>query len=162
MSRQQILPDDVRKTCIQLVRGYQRRCQNFEWRRAELLGGSANNVITICDAKDPYDVRKQIGVMLPGSHTASRTTEDIMLRLQGLEEDPETKRMRAVEYAANHIRSDIPAPMRRKLVKAIFQNCSSGKKYPFKVLDVECFSERGFYRERDKFLWDIAMYMKLI
>lgn len=161
MSEVQKLPDDVRKTCIQLVRGYDRRCQEYKWKRLGLTSTSANNVITICDAEDPYNADKQIGVMMPSSHCASRTTEDIALRLQELEEDPETQRMRAVEHAISRVRTDIPQQIRKKLIAAIVLNCKSGKKYPPKVLDFEGISERQFYRERDKFIWDIAKYMRL-
>lgn len=162
MSQTKRLPDDVRKVCIQIVCGYQRRRQEYLLRRSELISNSPDNIITIRDKEDPGNEKLHQGVYICGSHTASRTTENVTERVMGLEDLLETKRMRAVEYAAKRVRRDIAEPMRKKLTTAIFLNCKSGKKYPYKVLDVDGFSERGFYRERDKFLLDIAIFLELV
>jgi len=114
------------------------------------------------DKEDPDNEELHEGVYIPSGHNASRTTENIAEQILGLEDLPETKRMRAVEYAAKRIRRDIAEPVRNKLTSAIFLNCQSGKKYPYKVLDIDGFSERGFYRERDKFLVDIAIFLELV
>ena len=162
MSRTKMLPDDVRKVCIQIVCGYQRRRQEYMLRRAELMDNRQDKIITIRDARDPDNEKLHEGVCLPGSHTASRTTEDVTERILGLEDIPETKRMRSVEYAAKRVRRDLPENVREKLRTAIILNCKSGKKYPYKVLDIDGFSERGFYRERDRFLMDIAVFLELV
>lgn len=162
MSRAKVLPDDVRGICILIVRGYQRRRQEYMLRRDELMNNTPDNIVTIRDRDNPDDESKHEGVLIPSAHNASRTAEDIADRILGLDTLPETKRMRAVEYAVKRIRRDIPETMRKKLIQAIFLNCQSGKKYPFKVLDIDGFSERGFYRERDKFLLDIADYLDLV
>ncbi|MBR4291692.1 MAG: hypothetical protein IKT52_13810 [Oscillospiraceae bacterium] len=162
MSRPKQFPDDVRKVCIQIVCGYHRRRQEYLLRRSELISNRSDNIITIRDKEDPDNEELHEGVYISGSHTASRTTENIAEQVLGLEDLPETKRMRAVEYATKRVRRDLSELMRKKLVDAIYLNCKSGKKYPYKVLDVEGFSERGFYRERDKFLLDIAIFLELV
>ena len=162
MSRQKTLPDDVRGICILIVRGYQRRRKKYMLRRSELMNNTPDNIITIKDRDDPDDESKHEGVYIASSHNASRTTENIAERIMGLDDQAETQRMRAVEHAAKQIRRDIPEDVRKKLTSAIFLNCQSGKKYPYRVLDIEGFSERGFYRERDKFLLDIAIYLELV
>lgn len=162
MSRVKALPDDVRGICILIVRGYPRRQKEYKLRRDELMNYTPDNIVTIRDPDNPNDERKHEGALIPSAHNASRTAEDITERILGLDTLPETQRMYAVEYAVKRIRRDIPEDMRKKLAQAIFQNCQSGKKYPFKVLDIDGFSERGFYRERDKFLSDIAVFLKLV
>lgn len=156
MSRPKALPDDVRQLCIQLVRGYDRRVQNYHNQRQEIISGSSCRFQVIKDKDDPTDWKKNTYVYPPSAHNASRTAEDITQRLLGLEELPETKRMRAVEYAKMKIGLDLPNELRRKLTEAIWLNCKSGRRYPYRVLDVDGFSERGFYRRRDIFLMDVA------
>lgn len=162
MSRPKQLPDDVRKMCIQIVCGYQRRRLEYLLRRSELMANTPDNIVTIRDKEDPDNEDLHEGVYIPSGHNASRTTENIAEQILGLEDLPETKRMRAVEYAAKRIRRDIAESVRNKLTSAIFLNCQSGKKYPYKVLDIDGFSERGFYRERDKFLVDIAIFLEMV
>ena len=80
----------------------------------------------------------------------------------GLEELPETKRMRAVEEAKRAIGLDLPEVMRAKLVDAIMLNCKSGRRYPYEYLDVEGIGRTDFYQRRTRFLMDIAKYLGLI
>ena len=162
MSRTKKLPDDVKKECMALVKGYLRRRQEYTLRCEELMSTSHNNVITIKDPTEPDNWKKYEGVILPGNRHASRTTEDIAERIQGLEKLPDTKRMRAVEYAAERIGLDLPQPARQILVKAIFKSCIEGRKYPFERLGVDGMERSCFYDRRAKFLMNIAKYMGLI
>lgn len=162
MNRAKTLPDDVRQTCIQLVRGYDRRVRNYYDRRREIIEGTPCQYEVIKDKSDPKNWEKTTRFYPPSSHSASRTGEDKAMQLLGLEELPETKRMRAVEQAKLQIGLELPEDMRRKLAEAIILNCKSGRRFPYKVLDVDGFSERGFYRKRDSFLLDIAVYLELL
>lgn len=162
MSRTRVLPKDVKDSCLAYVRGYTRRREQYINRRAELLSVSTSNVATIKDPDDPENENKQEGVILPGSHHASRTTEDIVVRLEELEQQPETKRMRAVEYAAGKAGRDLPEEQRKMLVSAIFTSCIQGRKYPFERLQVEGMERSCFYDRRMKFLVDIAKYMEMV
>ena len=162
MSRVKVLPDDVKQNCLSLVKGYARRKEAYRLAREEVLSNTPNNVYTIKDKENPDDERKHIGVMIPGAHHASRTTEDVTLRLEGLEDQIETRRMRAVEFAAGRIGRDLPDDQRKKLVNAIFNSCIHGRKYPFERLLVEGMERSCFYDRRMKFLEDIAKYMGLI
>lgn len=162
MSRTKKLPDDVKRECLSLVRGYSRRRREYNLRRAEMMSKAPNNIVTIRDGNNPDDERKHEGVMLPGSHYASRTTEDITERIQGLEKLPDTQRMRAVEYAAERVGLDLAENDRQILVKAVFKSCIEGRRYPFERLGVEGMERSCFYERRLKFLMDIAKYMGLI
>lgn len=162
MSRARSLPKDVRDTCLAYVRGYERRKREYALRREELMSHSPNNIITIKDKDDPEDESKHTGAILPSSHNASRTTEDVTLKLQGLEEQLETKRMRAVEYAAGLIGRDLAEDHRKNLVDAIFISCIQGRRSPFERLRVVGMERSCFYARRMKFLVDIAIYLELI
>lgn len=162
MSRVKVLPDDVKQNCLALVKGYARRREEYRLRRQELMNNSPNNLITIKDREHPDDERKQEGVMLPGSHHASRTTEDVTERILGLEKLAETKRMRAVEHAAKRVGLDLCEEDREKLRNAIMKSCIAGRKYPFERLGVDGMERSCFYDRRMKFLIDIAKYMDMI
>lgn len=162
MSRVKKLPDDVKQNCISLVRGYSRRKETYLLRRDGLMSNTSSSIITIKDPDDPEDESKHIGVLLPGSHHASRTTEDITEHIQGLEKLLETRRMRAVEYAMKHVGLDLPDDQRESLRRAIYTSCIQGRKYPFERLMVSGMERSCFYDRRGKFLIDIAKYMDLI
>lgn len=162
MARTKLLPDDVRQTCIQMVRGYDRRVREFYDRRREIIDGSPSRFEVIKDKDAPEDWQKNSYFYPPSSHNASRTGEDKAMQLMGLEELPETKRMRAVEEAKRAIGLDLPEVMRAKLVDAIMLNCKSGRRYPYEYLDVEGIGRTDFYQRRTRFLMDIAKYLGLI
>ena len=150
MSRPKMLPDDVRQICIQIVRGYDRRVRDYYNRRRDIIDGTSE------------DSGKSTRFYSPSSHGASRTGEDKTMQLLGLEELPETKRMRAVAEAKQCIGLDLPSEMRSKLVDAIMLNCRSGRQYPYEYLDVEGIGRTDFYARRTRFLMDIAARLDLI
>lgn len=162
MARIKQLPDDVKQNCLSLVRGYGRRKKEYAQKRAELMSNSSDKIITIRDKDHPEDERKNTGVMLPGSNNASRTTENIALRMVGLEEHMDTRRMRAVEYAESRVGLDLPEEQRKLLAKAIFTSCIQGRQCPFERLHVEGMERSCFYDRRMRFLTDIAKYMDMI
>lgn len=162
MSRPKTLPDDVKQNCLSLVKGYARRREEYRLRREELMNNTPNNIVTIKDRENPNDESKQIGVQLPSTHQASRTTEDLAERLQGLEDLLDTQRMRAVEYAASLVGLDLPESQRKKLVTAIFTSCIQGRKYPFERMGIEGMERSCFYERRRKFLVEIAKYMGML
>lgn len=162
MPKTKMLPDDVRQTCIQMVRGYDRRVREFYDRRREIIDGSPCRFEVINDKDAPDDWQKSTYFYPPSAHNASRTGEDKAIQLMGLEELPETKRMRAVEGARLAIGLDLPEVMRSKLVDAIMLNCKSGRRYPYEYLDVEGIGRTDFYVRRTRFLMDIAKRLDLI
>lgn len=162
MARVKQLPDDVKQNCLSLVRGYARRKKEYARKRAELMTSSSDKVITIRDEEDPLDEKKSFGVMMPSARNASRTSENIAMRVIGLEDHMDTRRMRAVEYAEGRIGLDLPEDQRRILSRAIFTSCTQGRKYPFERLHVEGMERSCFYDRRVRFLIDIAKYMDMI
>lgn len=162
MSRTKMLPDDVRQTCIQLVRGYDRRVRNYYDRRREIIDGSANHYTVIKDKDDPENWKKTSYTYTPSAHSTSRSGEDKALRLLGLEDLPETKRMRVVEQAKLQIGLDLPEEMRTKLVDAMMLNCKSGKRYPYSCFDLTGIEKTNFYDRRTDFLLSIAKYLEMV
>lgn len=162
ISRPKLMPDDVRATCIQIVRGYDRRVREYYNRRREIIDGTGQNYEVVHDPEHPDDWRKDSRFFAPSAHIASRVGEDKAMRLIGLEELPDTKRMRAVEDARSAIGADLTDAMRRKLADAIMLSCKSGKKYRYEILDVEGIGRTDFYTRRSMFLLDIARRLNLL
>lgn len=162
LSRPKLIPDDVRQTCIQIVRGYDRRKREYYDRRRDIIEGSTARFEVIKDKEDPDNWEKTSYFYPPSSHSVSKTGEDKAMQLLALEELPETKRMRAVEEARATIGLDLPEGMRNKLVDAIILNCKSGKKYRYEILDVEGIGRTDFYTRRTRFLIDIAKRLELM
>lgn len=162
MSRKAVLPDDVRKMCIQIVRGYDRRVRNYNNRRQEIINGTPCHHEIIKDPNDPDDLEKTSWVYQPVSHNASRTTEGIASRILGLEEQPETKRMRAVERAKLQIGIDLPEELRKKLTEAVILNCKSGRRYPYTCFYLPGIEKTNFYDRRSDFLYSIAEYLEMV
>lgn len=162
MSRPKILPDDVRQTCIHIVRGYDRRVREYYNRRREIIEGNQARFEVIKDKEKPGDWEKSTYFFPPTARMASRVGEDKALQLVYLEELQETKRMRAVEEARKAIGMDLPEAMRNKLVDAIMLNCKSGKKYSYEILDVEGIGRTDFYARRTQFLLDIAKRLEFL
>lgn len=162
MSRSKALPDDVRQMCIQLVRGYDRRVKNYHNQRQEIISGSNCRFQVIKDKDDPTDWKKNTYFYPPSAHNASRTAEDITQRLLGLEELPETKRMRAVEQAKLNIGLDLPDELRRKLAEAIWLNCKSGRRYPYTCFYLAGIEKTNFYDRRTEFLRYIAESLGMV
>lgn len=90
MSNKYSLPYDIRMECIAYVRGYPRRVRAYNAAREEVLESSA------------YAMSG-----MPHSTGNSRIAERKAERLATIESWPETKKMRAVEYAMDNVGRDI-------------------------------------------------------
>ncbi len=138
------LEPDVKQVCIGIVRGHERRTREYRKQYLEILYGGS------CPDGQPK-----------GNRT-STPTEDRAGRLMQLEASPEAARIRAVEDAVREIGGDIAdSEVRRRLAQAILLNCSSGRDYPFELLNLTEFSRMDFYRRRGRFLCRLASNLHL-
>lgn len=139
------LPEDVKQSCLWLVRGYRRRVREYHRKRLDIL----------CSSGSPDG---QPGGGGPGNPTARKAEQ-----LERLEREPETQRMRVVERAKLQIGQDIQSEeVRQRLTDSILLNCESGRRYPFEVLNLTEFSRMDFYRRRQRFLETLAEYEEFL
>lgn len=144
------LPRDIQMQCLWIVRGYERCRREYLARRREILEAGGEHYTT-------YKVGgEERRAYLPSSHTASRTTEDKEMQLEGLERTIVYKQMKAVEHARDRVGAGLPEALADLLREAIMQNCSDGRKYPYERLYIVGISRAGFYRYREAFFYDIA------
>ncbi len=142
MSKKATLPYDVRLECIAYVRGYPRRVQAYNDARSEILSGG--NSATEGMPRSP-------GICRPAESKAEQ--------LAAIENWPETKKMRAVEYAIDRCGRDLESEsVRNQLTQGIMRNCQGKHKYSRNRIIVPGISERTFSRRKEQFLFDIATY----
>lgn len=142
MSNKYSLPYDIRMECIAYVRGYPRRVRAYNAAREEVLESSA------------YAMSG-----MPHSPGNSRIAERKAERLATIESWPETKKMRAVEYAIDRCGRDLESEsIRKQLTQGIMRNCQGKHKYSRNKIIVPGISERTFSRRKAQFLYDIAIY----
>lgn len=159
MRRTKEVPVDIKQECLWIVRGYRRRVRDYQAARREILLETPCRYQTMMEEGTGQSIR----VYLPSAGGVSRTTEDKLVRLDALEAQPETKRMRAVEWAKSRAGAEIAnEESRARLVQALLLNCESGRKFPFEKLNLSEFSRMDFYRRKAAFLADVATYLKLL
>ena len=146
MSNKYSLPYDIRMECIAYVRGYPRRVRAYNAAREEVLEASGYAMSGM-----PHG---------PGN---SRIAERKAERLATIENWPETKKMRAVEYAIDRCGRDIGSDtIRRQLMYGIMRNCQGKHKYSRNKIVIPGISEATFSRRKERFLHDVAKYAGLL
>ena len=136
------LPDDTKMQCIAIVRGYERRKQEYHHKRNDIMYGSP----------PPPDGQPRGGGM--GNGTCQKA-----IKLTLLESAPDTRLMRAVEHAQTLIGNDIISDSERaKLRSAIWDSCIEGRNFVFEYYPL-AMGKTCFYEYRRKFLHDIADYL---
>ena len=146
MSRKAKLPYDIKQECLWIVRGYNRRVKAYHEAVRQIVDRAS------------YSMNE----MLHGSEK-SRSVESKAEQLAAIEDWPETKKMRAVDQAKLCIGTDLEnEELRQRLVRGIILNCESRNEYPFRYLGLDGISQTDFYRRKDRFLADIADYLKMV
>lgn len=146
MSKKATLPYDVRLECIAYVRGYPRRVRAYREARAEIL----------CGAHSATEG-------MPRGQGAGRPAESKAEQLAAIENWPETKKMRAVEYAIDRCGLDLESEsVRKQLTQGIMRNCQGKHKYARNRIVIPGISEATFSRRKERFLHDIAKYAGLL
>lgn len=150
------LPRDIQMQCLWIVRGYERCRREYNARRRDIIDGGGASYTT-------YTVNgEERRAYMPGSHSASRTTEDKEMQLEALERTTVFKQMKAVEHARDRVGAGLPEMLKTLLQEAIMLNCADGRKYPFERLYIVGISRAGFYRYREAFFYDIASELGML
>ena len=146
MSKKPTMPYDVRLECIAYVRGYPRRVQAYNDARSEILSGG-----------------RSATEGMPRSPGIGRPAESKAEQLAAIENWPETKKMRAVEYAIDRCGRDLESEsVRNQLTQGIMRNCQGKHKYARNRIVIPGISEATFSRRKERFLHDIAKYAGLL
>lgn len=150
------LPWDVKQEVLWIVRGYDRRVKLFKELRNDILNSGGENYVT-------YKVKdEERRAYLPGGGSDGRGVERKEEQLASLEQLPEIRKMRAVEYALERVGQDIANPeLRQRLKTGIMENCKNRYGYPFEAMYLPGISKNDFYQRRDAFLLGIAKFLEI-
>lgn len=156
------LPEDVKRTAISYVQGYERRKKEYNRRYHEIMDATEalwEEYTAVYAGKEvkcrAYENRRS---GLPG-----KPTEGKALRLEKLRSHPDTVKMLAVEKAYDEIGERYgSSDIRQFLADGIMMNCRSGRKWNYEALNLPTITRKEFYKERRKFLWRVARYAELI
>jgi len=133
------LPDDLKMQCISIVRGYDRRKDEYHKKREAIIYGSTK----------PSDGQ-------PKGNMTGNPTYDKVIKLEMIENDIDTKLMRSVEQSRIQIGVDIISETeRQRLTDAIWDSCIYGRNFIFEYQPLSM-GKTCFYKHRRKFLFDIA------
>lgn len=140
------LPEDTKTACISYVRGYKRFVYEYHKKRNDII----------------YSGKETSFDKMPGNGRLSDEPYSKTVKLDEIENHFDTKIMRAVEQATLHIGVDIPdEEERRKLKEAIIDCCREGRRFVFRYCGLDM-GKSSFYRRRNKFLYEIANYLRNI
>ena len=139
------LSDDLKTTCLSLVKGYDRRVKLYRERREAVLSGNA-----------------PAAVKISGNNSIADSTADKAEKLVKIEELFDTRAMRAVEQAINVAGKELHSDKeRQKMIDCIMESCTNGRGFCFAHFDLHMHKDT-FYERRREFLWNIADYLNLL
>ena len=168
-----ILPDDLKKQCIQIVRGHDRRVLLYHMRRDDVLHSSQSpELVMHDDGKRFVEVadkngriktadRGLAGALIPRSGRLHDPTLTKAQKLEHIDTLPDTKMMVAVDQAKLLIGLDCDEDIRQKLMEAIWDSCIYGRNFKLEHYDIPV-SKATFYRRRTEFLYNIARNMSFL
>ncbi|MCL2634709.1 MAG: hypothetical protein FWD34_09385 [Oscillospiraceae bacterium] len=139
------LPPDVQRICEEVIRGYERRREDYEQKRLDIIYTVSGN-----------------NVEFSPNNNISAPTQAKAERLEKLENSMNVRFVRAVEQSLAVLGSDLPRDSRERLRTAVILNIENNKEYPYEVLGIDDFSRREFYRRRSQLIQGVAMYLGLI
>ena len=100
---------------------------------------------------------------MPRGQGTGRPAESKAEQLAAIENWPETKKMRAVEYAIDRCGLDLESEsVRKQLTQGIMRNCQGKHKYSRNKIVIPGISEATFSRRKERFLHDVAKYAGLL
>ena len=152
------LPDDIRRTVIDLVKGYERRKKKIAQKEREICSTPGGRYETI---------KTELGeerVFLPsGKGGTSSPIEQQAARLEKLHQGFDYKCVKAIESSLDALPLKNYNPeLAKKVRDCIIASCVHGKKFVFRYSGIIGISERTFYRARHLFLYLVAQKLDFL
>lgn len=154
------IPDDVKRTVISIVRGQQRRRNEYNAEYDDIMNSGGANYETYTYV-DNHNKEQQARAFMPHSQTTDSVTERKAFALMALNSRQSTKTMNIVDAALANIGEDIlNEDLRRKLSNAIYLNCLS-KKNSYERFCLPGISRNMFFKIKNEFLFNLSKKLEL-
>lgn len=150
------LPKDVYQTVIWIIRGQERREQDYKSNKDEILNGGGAKYIK----RYNQSLKSNEYIYLPKGHSNQSSTEIKALALAVLESTEETKRMKAVINSLNEAASRFDNA--DDIKQAIIKNIIDRHEYPYHKLGDLYISINTFYSCKSKFIYLVAKKLNFI
>lgn len=152
------LPDDVRKTVIDLVKGYERRKREIAQAERDICSTPGGRYETI---------KTELGeerVFLPsGKGGASSPIEQQAARLDRLHQSFDYKCVKAIEASLEALPLKGYSPeLAKKVRECIIASCIYGKKFKFRYSGIVGIEVSRFYQLRSLFLISVAKKLEFL
>lgn len=152
------LPDDIRKTVIDLVKGYERRKKKIAQKEREICSTPGGRYETI---------KTELGeerVFLPsGKGGTSSPIEQQAARLEKLHNSFDYKCVKAIESSLDALPLKNYNPeLAKKVRDCIIASCVYGKKFKFRYSGIVGIEATRFYQLRSLFLISVAQKLDFL
>lgn len=152
------LPDDIRKTVIDLVKGYERRKKKIAQKEREICSTPGGRYET---------VKTELGeerVFLPsGKGGTSSPIEQQAARLEKLHQGFDYKCVKAIESSLDALPLKNYNPeLAKKVRDCIIASCVYGKKFKFRYSGIVGIEATRFYQLRSLFLISVAQKLDFL
>ena len=153
------LPDDIRKTVIDLVKGYERRKKKIARLEREICsapGAKYEIIKTEHGEERVYLPSGKGGTSSPVEQQAAELEKKIYNSF-------DYKCVKAIESALESLPlSNYNNELAKKVKDCIIASCVYGKKFVFRYSGIVGISERTFYRARHLFLYLVAQKLDFL
>lgn len=150
------LPKDIYQATLWIIRGQQRRIEEYKRKKDDILNGGGASYIK---QKNRYTDEFEY-IYLPKSKTTQSSVEIKGMALAALDDDESTKKMLIVEQALKAAVSSYSEPQR--ISAALMKNIENRHEYPYRCLGNLPLSEKEFYALKAKFIYFVAFKLELI
>ncbi len=152
------LPDDIRRTVIDLVKGYERRKKKIAQKECEICSTPGGRYETI---------KTELGeerVFLPsGKGGTSSPIEQQAARLEKLHQGFDYKCVKAIESSLDALPLKNYNPeLAKKVRECIIASCIYGKKFKFRYSGIVGIEVSRFYQLRSLFLISVAQKLDFL
>lgn len=155
------IPNDVKLTVINIIRGQERRKAEYSKRYDDIINGtSAPFVEYELKHNDKTETARAFLPKSNGSNISS--TESKALALKALDEEHWVFIMNTVTAELAAIGGDIHnQKLRQQVIKAVYLNCIS-RSYPYEYFYLPGISRKSFFRYKNIFIFNLANKFKLL
>ena len=152
------LPDDIRKTVIDLVKGYERRKKKIAQKEREIcspLGGRYETIKT--------ELGEERVFMPSGKGGTSSPIDQQAVRLERLHQGFDYRCVKAIDSALEALPLKNYNPeLAKKVRDCIIASCVYGKKFKFRYSGIVGIEASRFYQLRSLFIISVAQKLDLL